>query len=153
VIIIRIPLIINIGGTMLRNLILTGILIILLINPLQAQYGKKVDRTGGYARILSLGNNPYITDPYFISANLSFEAIKAADEVARNGNPASITDMGVGAQSAYTGVLGGIYNVLINLKDIEDEDFNKKMREDCASLKEEALKQLAVVLEYVESKL
>jgi glutamate formiminotransferase/formiminotetrahydrofolate cyclodeaminase len=89
----------------------------------------------------------------FDTAKLSYEAIKAAEVVAQNGNPASITDVGVGAQIAYTGVLGGIYNVLINLKDIEDEDFNTKMREDCANLKKEAFKLLGSVLEYVESKL
>ena len=52
------------------------------------------------------------------TAQQSYEAIEIAEVVAKNGNPASITDVGVGVQSAYTGVLGGIYNVLINLKDI-----------------------------------
>lgn len=89
----------------------------------------------------------------FNTARLSFEAIKAAEVVALHGNPASITDVGVGAQIAYTGVLGGIYNVLINLKDIEDDSFNTKMREDCVNLKKEAHKLLGKVLEYVESKL
>jgi glutamate formiminotransferase/formiminotetrahydrofolate cyclodeaminase len=87
------------------------------------------------------------------TAMLSYEAIKAAEVVAKNGNPASITDVGVGAQAAYTGVLGGIYNVLINLKDIEDEEFNTKMRADCDKLKKEAQELLNSVLEFVESKL
>jgi len=89
----------------------------------------------------------------FNTARLSFEAIKAAEVVAQNGNPASITDVGVGAQIAYTGVLGGIYNVLINLKEIEDESFNTKMREDCDNLKKKAHELLGSVLEFVESKL
>jgi len=59
---------------MLRKLTFTAFLLILSINLLFAQYGKNVDRTGGYARILSLGNNPYITDPYFISANPAWSA-------------------------------------------------------------------------------
>ncbi len=89
----------------------------------------------------------------FNTAKLSFEAIKIAETVARHGNPNSITDVGVGAQSAYGGVLGGIYNVLINLKDIKDEEFNAKMREDCAKLKADAQAELNKVLEFVESKL
>lgn len=87
------------------------------------------------------------------TAQLSFEAVKIAMAVAENGNPNSITDVGVGAQSAYTGVLGGIYNVLINLKDIKDENFNSHMRKTCADLKAEAQKELNKVLEFVEGKL
>ncbi|MFC2102883.1 glutamate formimidoyltransferase [Bacteroidota bacterium] len=87
------------------------------------------------------------------TAERSYEAIELADIVARNGNPNSITDVGVGAQSAYTGVLGGIYNVLINLKDIKDEKFNDDMSKTCAELKSKAQKKLTEVLDYVESKL
>jgi len=87
------------------------------------------------------------------TALLSYEGISIAATVAKHGNPNSITDVGVGAQSAYTGVLGGIYNVLINLKDIKDENFVKEMRSKCDQLKTEALKELNEVLGYVESKL
>ncbi len=87
------------------------------------------------------------------TAKLSLQAIEIAEAVAKNGNPNSITDVGVGAQSAYTGVLGGIYNVLINLKDIKDDKFNDEMRKTCAELKEKAQKKLGKVLNYVESKL
>lgn len=87
------------------------------------------------------------------TANLSYDAIELAEVVAKHGNPNSITDVGVGAQSAYTGVLGGIYNVLINLKDIKDEKFNSEMRNTCAELKEKAKIKLAEVLQFVESKL
>ncbi|RMD50235.1 MAG: glutamate formimidoyltransferase, partial [Ignavibacteria bacterium] len=87
------------------------------------------------------------------TAKLSLEAIKIAGTVAQYGNPNSITDVGVGAQSAYTGVLGGIYNVLINLKEIKDEAFVEKMKNECSKLKEEAMSQLNSVLNIVESKL
>jgi len=87
------------------------------------------------------------------TAKQSYDAIKIAEVVAKNGNPASITDVGVGAQSAYTGVLGGIYNVLINLNDIKDEKFNDEMRKTCVELKAKALGKLNDVLNYVESNL
>ncbi len=87
------------------------------------------------------------------TAQRSYEAIELAEVVAKNGNPASITDVGVGAQSAYTGVLGGIYNVLINLKDITDKKFNDDMSKTCVELKDKAQKKLSDVLNYVESKL
>jgi glutamate formiminotransferase/formiminotetrahydrofolate cyclodeaminase len=87
------------------------------------------------------------------TAKQSLEAIKVAEVVVEHGNPNSITDVGVGAQSAYTGVLGGIYNVLINLKDIEDENFNADMRKQCDELKKEGLERLNKVLKQVEEKL
>ncbi|NWF50420.1 MAG: glutamate formimidoyltransferase [Ignavibacteriaceae bacterium] len=87
------------------------------------------------------------------TAQLSFEAIGIAGIVAKHGNPNSITDVGVGAQSAYTGVLGGIYNVLINLKDIKDEKFVEETRSKCSDLKRRAIEKLNEVLNYVESKL
>ena len=87
------------------------------------------------------------------TAKQSMRAIEIAEVVAKNGNPNSITDVGVGAQSAYTGVLGGIYNVLINLKEIKDEKFINKMRTECAELKDDAQKKLNTVLNFVENKL
>ena len=87
------------------------------------------------------------------TAKQSFRAIEIAENVAKNGNPKSITDVGVGAQSAYTGVLGGIYNVLINLKDIKDKKFIDEMKTTCTELKDKAQKKLSDVLNFVESKL
>ncbi len=87
------------------------------------------------------------------TARQSFRAIKVAATVARYGNAASITDVGVGAQMAYAGVKGGIYNVLINLRDIDDEDFVAEMRKRCSALESEARESLDEVLKLVESKL
>jgi formiminotetrahydrofolate cyclodeaminase len=87
------------------------------------------------------------------TAQLSYQAIEIAQTVAKYGNPNSITDVGVGVQSAYTGVLGGIYNVLINLKDIKEEKFNSDMRKTCNELKTKAQNKLNEVLQFVEGKL
>ncbi len=87
------------------------------------------------------------------TAKLSLRAIEIAEVVAKNGNLNSISDVGVGAQSAYTGVLGGIYNVLINLKDIKDQKFADEMKTTCGELKDKAKKKLDIVLSFVESKL
>ncbi len=87
------------------------------------------------------------------TALLSYDAIEIAEIVAKNGNPNSITDVGVGAQSAYTGVLGGIYNVLINLKDIKDQKFVDEIKKTCAELKEKAQNKLNEILSFVENEL
>ncbi len=83
----------------------------------------------------------------------SLEAIKIAETVVEYGNPNSITDVGVGAQIAYTGVKGGVYNVLINLKDISDEEFVNEMKTKCDELEKEAKVLVEKVLAKVESKI
>ncbi len=87
------------------------------------------------------------------TAKLSLEALKIASTVAKYGNPNSITDVGVGAQSAYTGVVGGVFNVLINLKEIEDADFVAEMKNECENLKREAKSALDEVISFVEEKI
>ncbi len=82
------------------------------------------------------------------TAKLSLEAMKLAKVVLEYGNPNSITDVGVGAHIARTGVIGGIYNVLINLKDITDESFNSEMGNACDELKKEA----DILIEEIEKK-
>lgn len=84
------------------------------------------------------------------TAKLSLQAIEIAETVVKYGNPNSVSDAGVGAQAAFTGVKGGIYNVLINLKDIEDDRFNNDMRQQCAALEKEARKILDRIEKQVE---
>ncbi|HDG68580.1 MAG TPA: glutamate formimidoyltransferase, partial [candidate division Zixibacteria bacterium] len=72
------------------------------------------------------------------TAELSMEALKLAAEIAEIGNKASVSDAGVGAQIALTGVIGGVLNVLINLKDIKDREFVEDMKRRCAELESEA---------------
>jgi glutamate formiminotransferase/formiminotetrahydrofolate cyclodeaminase len=43
------------------------------------------------------------------------------------GNPNSITDAGVGALAARSGVKGAFLNVKINVKDLEDKAFVEKI--------------------------
>lgn len=87
------------------------------------------------------------------TAELSLKAIELAEIVVDNGNPNSITDVGVGAQMAYSGVLGGIYNVQINLKEINDKQFCTDMQEKCEYLKQAAADKLNEILLKVEQKI
>lgn len=89
----------------------------------------------------------------FNTASLSLEVIKLCKTVAEYGNPASITDVGVGAQCGFAGVKGGIFNVLINLKDIKDLIFVNDMKAKCKHLEEEAISELKKVMDYTEGKI
>jgi hypothetical protein len=101
----------KIGGIMLRKITFFGFLLILLVNPLFAQYGRTVERTGGYARVLSLGNNPYITDPYFISANPAWSA-KFTNFVYGDIGSSSGANFGPGGNGQF---LGANFNLNSNL--------------------------------------
>ncbi len=89
----------------------------------------------------------------FNTAKHSLDVIKLCKIVAQFGNPASITDVGVGAQCGFTGVKGGIFNVLINLKDIKDSEFVEQMKLKCKEIENEAEQELKEVIKMIESKL
>ncbi len=87
------------------------------------------------------------------TARQSLEALKVAEVVVQYGNPNSITDVGVGALMAYNGVKGGVFNVLINLGQIQDADFVDEMRRTCAELEKEAAEIRDRILKTVEEKI
>ncbi|MEJ2048878.1 MAG: cyclodeaminase/cyclohydrolase family protein, partial [Calditrichota bacterium] len=76
------------------------------------------------------------------TAELSLAALKTAQRVVEIGNRNSSTDAGVGAQIAFTGVRGGIYNVLINLPQIADKKFIQEMKKKCDELETTAQRHL-----------
>lgn len=72
------------------------------------------------------------------TAQACLQAMEASELAMHHGNPNSITDTMVGFTIAYAGVRGGIWNVLINLKDITDAAYVEGMRAKCAGLLEQA---------------
>ena len=58
---------------------------------------------------------------------LGHGAWEAMEKAARYTNPASKSDVQVGARALETGIWGAYQNVLINMKDIQDEDFRRKI--------------------------
>ncbi|MBS1766562.1 MAG: glutamate formimidoyltransferase [Acidobacteria bacterium] len=71
------------------------------------------------------------------TAERSLATMKAAQRAAESGNPASLTDALVGAQMGFAGLRGGLWNVLINLKDIDDAAFVARERACCDALLKE----------------
>ncbi|HEX3345508.1 MAG TPA: cyclodeaminase/cyclohydrolase family protein, partial [Polyangiaceae bacterium] len=68
------------------------------------------------------------------TAKASFGAMQLARAVVTHGNPVSLSDGAVGVQIAFAGVRGGLWNVLINLKDVTDPAYAAEKRAACASL-------------------
>ena len=89
----------------------------------------------------------------FDTAKYSAEVIDLAGIAVEKGNINSVTDAGVGAHIAYTGVKGGLFNVLINLKEIEDKKFVADMIKSCHKLDEQARKNVETVMKRVHEKI
>ena len=68
------------------------------------------------------------------TALASYAAMQLSRAVVTHGNPSSLSDGAVGVQIAFAGVRGGLWNVLINLKDIQDPAYVAEKRAACASL-------------------
>lgn len=86
-------------------------------------------------------------------AKESLEVLKIQKSFGDFGNPNAITDVGVGALLAYAGLEGALFNVLINLQSIKDEEYVKEIREKCDVLKSEGNRLKNETLEVVYSKL
>ncbi len=80
-------------------------------------------------------------------ARVCLEVLELQDAFARNGNVNAITDVGVGALLAYTGLEGALLNVSINLNSIKDDEYREGKRKEAEEvlnkgkeLKEELMK-------------
>ena len=71
-------------------------------------------------------------------------------EVARYGNPASWSDVEVGAKALETGIWGAYKNVMINMTDITDEAFKKAIFKEASALVDRAKEKCAQVLALLE---
>jgi glutamate formiminotransferase/formiminotetrahydrofolate cyclodeaminase len=87
------------------------------------------------------------------TAQKSAEAIELAKVAVEKGNINSVTDAGVGAHIAFSGVIGGIFNVLINLKEIDDKKFVQEMIDSCTGLEKESKEKLMRVMKSVREKI
>jgi glutamate formiminotransferase / formiminotetrahydrofolate cyclodeaminase len=83
----------------------------------------------------------------------SFEAYPLIKEMAENGNPASITDAGVGALCIHTCVQGAGLNVRINLGSLKDEALKIELGSKVARLINESAMTLREIMAIVESKM
>ena len=67
-------------------------------------------------------------------------------EVARYGNPASKSDLQVGARALQTGIWGAYQNVLINIKDVRDETYKEKILKEAECMQQRADEKSSEIL-------
>ena len=82
------------------------------------------------------------------------DALRLCAEMAPMADPEMVSDVGTGALMAHAGAQAAAYNVRINLRHIDDADFDAEMREaieallgECADLVEKVTAQVEKVLD------
>lgn len=82
---------------------------------------------------------------------LGDRAWEALCEVAKYENPASKSDVQVGAKALETGIWGAFQNVLINMKDIQDPVFRDETMAEATAIETRSRQMCARVLEILET--
>jgi glutamate formiminotransferase/formiminotetrahydrofolate cyclodeaminase len=87
------------------------------------------------------------------TAELSMNSFEILKKMAESGNPASVSDAGVGALCARAAVHGAILNVKINLSGFDDVAYVKSISERGTFLTQSADKAEAEIMHIVHSKI
>jgi len=74
-------------------------------------------------------------------------------EMANNGNPASLSDLGVGALATRACVHGAAMNVRINLANLKDEKFKTGLQDKVRKISADSEAQFNKIIHVVEGKL
>lgn len=105
---------------------------------------EKVFRSQEIQKNLKLAvNTPYETVKY------CQEGISLLPVLLQYGNQNAISDVGVGCLMLFAGLEAGIFNVLINLQSITDEEYNANMKAKMVELKMQAKEEKRKILEVV----
>lgn len=95
----------------------------------------------------------YATQVPLRTMETAFETFGVIKEMAENGNPASVTDAGVGALAARAAVRGAFLNVKINAAGLKDRSKAEELIAAGAHIEEEAARLEEEVLTIVNSKI
>ncbi|HNQ24494.1 MAG TPA: glutamate formimidoyltransferase [Phycisphaerae bacterium] len=83
----------------------------------------------------------------------AFAALEVIEAMAKEGNPASVSDAGVGALAARSAVMGAFLNVKINAGSIEDKQWLNNILTRAGEIREKAIAKEREILEIVNGKM
>lgn len=84
---------------------------------------------------------------------VAYKVFDIVEAMAKDGNPNSVSDAGVGALSARSAVLGAFLNVKINAGGLKDRQKAEALIAEGASVAKEAIEREKSILEIVEGKI
>lgn len=95
----------------------------------------------------------FATEVPFQTMQKAFETFQVCRAMVEWGNPASVTDGGVGALAARSAVMGAHLNVKINASSLKDEAFKNDILAKAAAIEAAAIKEEAEILAIVNQKI
>lgn len=95
----------------------------------------------------------FATEVPFHTMQKSYEAFEVCRAMVEWGNPASVTDGGVGALAARSAVMGAHLNVKINASSLKDEAFKNDILARAAAIEAAAIKEEAEIIAIVNQKI
>lgn len=95
----------------------------------------------------------YATEVPFKTMERSFDAFEVIKAMARDGNPNSASDAGVGALCARSAVMGAYLNVKINASGLKDKSFADSMLARGAEIEQNAIKMESEIMSIVNSRI
>ena len=84
---------------------------------------------------------------------ICFDSLEIIEEMVQNGNPNSITDVGVAMHCAKAAINGAYLNVRINCNDLNDKNFVKNILSEGLSILDQASLKEKKILKIVDKKL
>lgn len=93
----------------------------------------------------------YATQVPLRTMETSYAAFDILEQMARNGNPASVSDAGVGALAARAAVLGAQLNVRINAAGLKDRNAADELLGKAAEIADDACRREEEILKVVNS--
>lgn len=99
---------------------------------------KKTDEEKAARKQAIQAATKYAIEVPFRTMTLCYECMDVCKAMTEIGNPNSVTDAGVGALAARSGVKGAFLNVKINAKDLEDKVFVEKILAEGAEIERKA---------------
>ncbi len=95
----------------------------------------------------------YAIEVPFKVMKLCYESMQVMKAMAEIGNPNSVSDAGVGALAARSGVMGAFLNVKINTSGYSDKVFVEKILKEGKDIEDKTLALEAEILKIVEGKI
>jgi glutamate formiminotransferase/formiminotetrahydrofolate cyclodeaminase len=124
-------------------------------NKIMEAFGlpKKTDEEKAIRKQAIQDATKYAIEVPFTTMQLCYQCMEVCKAMVETGNPNSITDAGVGALAARSGVKGAFLNVKINAKDLEDKAFVEKALAEGKELEQKAEALEAEIMEKVDSEI
>ena len=88
----------------------------------------------------------YAIEVPFRTMQVAYSAFEVVEAMVNDGNPASVSDAGVGAMCCRSAVMGAFLNVKINAAGIKDREFADKMVKAGAEIEAKAMQKEAELL-------